>query len=254
MIHICQIIRTGLHVILYTVGHSVVSVGVLGYAWTAKKVQSVETTSIQRWFNVLTLNQRWTDGVLTLWPARWLGAHEVVIASVFMYVLLFSAWIWLYSLNVIFSYVSSISVILLTTCEIFSDICKYAFLQFLCLLLLQYPRKAVSEDLNQPARMLDLRHSQMLREHHFAWNFSAVRLRYFLYLKIGCIINQLSNYYSYMCQTACIIPIQTKRWDFKHSDTFFSVWCIEYIKILADLGATFADSSSYYPFKQSNSQ
>ena len=36
-----------------------------------------------------------------------------------------------------------------------------------------------------------------------------------------------------------------------HSDTY-SVWCLEYIKIPADVGATFAYSSSDNPFKQSN--
>ena len=44
----------------------------------------------------------------------------------------------------------------------------------------------------------------------------------------------------------------TGRWDFKHSDTS-SFWRLEYIKIPADVGARFADSSSDYPFKQSNS-
>ena len=38
--------------------------------------------------------------------------------------------------------------------------------------------------------------------------------------------------------------------DFKHSHTY--VWCLEYIKLPTDVGATFADSSSDYPFKQSN--
>ena len=39
--------------------------------------------------------------------------------------------------------------------------------------------------------------------------------------------------------------------DFKRSDTS-SVWCLEYIKTPADVEVTFADSSSNYPFKQSN--
>ena len=38
---------------------------------------------------------------------------------------------------------------------------------------------------------------------------------------------------------------------FKHSDTW-SVWCLEYIKMPADVVAIFADNSSDYPFKQSN--
>ena len=45
--------------------------------------------------------------------------------------------------------------------------------------------------------------------------------------------------------------VLTSRWDFKHSDTS-SIWCLEYIKMPLDVGATLADSSSDYPFKQSN--
>ena len=40
-------------------------------------------------------------------------------------------------------------------------------------------------------------------------------------------------------------------WRDLNSDTS-SVWCLDYIKIPADVGATFADNSSDYPYIQSN--
>ena len=48
--------------------------------------------------------------------------------------------------------------------------------------------------------------------------------------------------------------VLTSRWEFQHSDTS-SVWCLDmlvYIKLPADVGAAFADSTSDCPFKQSN--
>ena len=45
--------------------------------------------------------------------------------------------------------------------------------------------------------------------------------------------------------------VLTSRFDFEHRDTS-SGWCLEYIKITADVGPIFADSSFDYPFKHSN--